>query len=174
MRGKREQGSSTPFFESKRQVPVLLAVLIAMALVVTWGISTKGLPSASGDPKRPVPHHVVKVADVDPEAAGVNEGDKEQASGVKMKSIPKIDNKKVMGESGEFGGCTEGYGRGKQCLPPVSPAAVAMKMTAEEHPWDCGEVAKLFPKGIAVNKKGAADPLRLDYNRDGIACGAGD
>jgi hypothetical protein len=39
--------------------------------------------------------------------------------------------------------------------------------------WDCSEVRTLFPKGITL-ERGSADPLRLDTNKDGVACGTGD
>ena len=169
---KPKHADSVAFFEGYRQVWVLLLVMALMAGLATW-LVTSGSTRSSANPQRATPHHVVKVADVDPEAKGVNEGTKKQAAGIKMKPITRVDAEKVAGRYGESAGCVPGYGRAKQCLPPVSPAAVAMKMTAEEHPWDCDEVRKLFRSGIAVNKKGV-DPLRLDYNRDGVACGHGD
>lgn len=106
------------------------------------------------------------------QAAGVNQGTKSQASGVRMRPIAPVDPA-VVGKYGKAGGCTPGYGKGKACLPPIAPSAVAMGMTAEEHPWSCAEVRTILPQGIRLNIVGT-DPLGLDRNHDGIACGTGD
>jgi hypothetical protein len=61
------------------------------------------------------------------------------------------------------GGCATGYGApGDQCVPLRAPG---------NQPMTCAYVAKLLPAGIAVTGK---DTLRLDTNRDTVACGPGD
>jgi hypothetical protein len=131
----------------------------AAGLLVVAGI---GALSATGAPKPPKPISTVRA-----DAAGVNEGTKDQASGVKMRPVKPADSA-VVGEFGEFGGCTPGYGQGKQCLPPASadgrPAG---------QPWTCVEVVRLLPRGIRLDVRGV-DPIGLDRNGDGIACGKGD
>ena len=106
------------------------------------------------------------------EAAGVNNGSKDQATGVAMRPITSVDPS-VVGKYGKAGGCTPGYGRGKACLPPTAPSAVAMGMTAEQHPWACAEVRTILPKGIRLNTA-SVDPFGLDRNKDGVGCGPGD
>ena len=142
--------------------------LIAAATVGALGI---GVLSASGAPQKVNPRTGVQT-----EAAGVNAGTKAQAPGIAMRPIKPVDPS-VAGDYGRYGGCTPGYGRatgaGKGCLPPISPSAVAMGMTEQEHPWTCAEVRVLLPLGISVSNKGV-DPIGLDRNKDGIACGAGD
>jgi hypothetical protein len=131
----------------------------AAGLLLAAGV---GALSANGAAKPPKP-----VAAVRADAAGVNEGTKDQAAGVQMRPIKPGDSA-IVGKSGQYGGCTPGYGRGRECLPPASadgrPAGA---------PWTCVEVAALLPKGIRLNVKGV-DPLGLDSNGDGIACGTGD
>jgi hypothetical protein len=138
---------------------------IALAGAVAAGTAVLALVlgnSATGAPKPPKP-----VAAVRADAAGVNEGTKDQAAGVQMRPIKPGDSA-IVGKSGQYGGCTPGYGRGRECLPPASadgrPAGA---------PWTCAEVASLLPKGIRLNVRGV-DPLGLDTNGDGIACGTGD
>lgn len=61
------------------------------------------------------------------------------------------------------GGCAVGYGRpGDQCLPARAPGDTAVT---------CAYVRTLFPVGIPVT---GADRLRLDTDRDGVACGPRD
>lgn len=60
-------------------------------------------------------------------------------------------------------GCLIGYGApGAQCLPVRAPG---------NKPVTCAYVVTLFPEGIAVTGK---DRLRLDTDKDKIACDAGD
>lgn len=151
---------------NKRRVFGLSVAGLATAGVL---VATDGsVLAASGAPVNPNPRNGVRS-----EAAGVNEGTKVQARGVRMRPIDKVADK-VAGDYGKYGGCTPGYGKGKACLPPIAPAAVAMHMTAAEHPWSCTDVRRLvLPRGIRLNAKGV-DPLGLDKNGDNVACGAGD
>lgn len=60
------------------------------------------------------------------------------------------------------GGCITGYGQdGEQCLPT----------NGDHKKITCDYVRKYFPNGIAVTSD---DRLKLDENRDMIACGIGD
>ena len=144
---------------------------LALAGIATLGVLGVSVLSASGAPRA-----VDVKTGVQSAAAGVNEGTKAQAPGIAMRPITPVDPS-VVGEYGKYGGCTPGYGRAKGgakgCLPPISPSAVAMGMTEQEHPWTCVEVRKLLPKGISVSVKGV-DPIGLDRNDDGLACGVGD
>lgn len=105
----------------------------------------------------------------------VNEGNQELAGGVPMRSAPGVKPKDV-DPSSLTGGCVLGYGRGKACLPFAPPS----QKFGEKIPWTCEEVRTLFPDGIAVNRasegtpKAGVDPLRLDGNKDFIACDSGD
>jgi hypothetical protein len=125
------------------------------------------------------------VAGVNPEARQVDTGQKKQATGVKMRvEKPGRIPKSRIG-SGVTGGCVLGYGKGRACLPTVPPG----EMNHAQHVgtpndlsalWTCSRVWLLFPKGLAVNssKDGVGvdgvDPLGLDSNKDGVACGSGD
>lgn len=61
------------------------------------------------------------------------------------------------------GGCASGYGvPGDQCVPLRAPGNRAMT---------CTYVVGLFPAGVRVTGR---DTLRLDTNRDQVACGRGD
>ena len=42
-----------------------------------------------------------------------------------------------------------------------------------DHPWRCAELRVFFPDGIAVRIPGD-DPLLLDTDGDGVACGIDD
>ena len=69
-------------------------------------------------------------------------------------------------------GCIVGYGDGGQCLPAVPPSAAAMGHTRLEMPWRCQEVRLYFAHGVKLT--GKTDVLKLDSNKDGVACGTGD
>lgn len=61
------------------------------------------------------------------------------------------------------GGCLTAYGSpGRQCVPIRGPG---------NSPPSCAYLVRLFTDGVRVR---SADPLGLDRNRDGIACGPGD
>lgn len=74
------------------------------------------------------------------------------------------------------GGCRSEYGAPGQCLPRVPPSQAvhaAHGMPVSEV-WSCAEVRTLFATGLPMRTAGGADPLRLDTNKDGTACGTGD
>ncbi len=65
--------------------------------------------------------------------------------------------------TGSFGnGCAVGYGRVDQCLPMRAPGGARTT---------CTYALTIFPHGVPVTGR---DPLRLDTDRDGLACGPGD
>lgn len=80
----------------------------------------------------------------------------------------KTDKK---GDAVNSAGCLLDYGQGVVCLPAVPPDAADMGMDEVSMPWTCTGVRVLLPNGIKVNGK---DVLRLDSNKDGVACGPGD
>jgi hypothetical protein len=60
-------------------------------------------------------------------------------------------------------GCAVGYGAaGAQCVPARRPG---------DRPVTCAYLVTQFPDGVTVTGR---DRLRLDTNRDGLACGRGD
>lgn len=63
-------------------------------------------------------------------------------------------------------GCERAYGTAGQCLPVNPPADVSMPGM-----WHCVDVLRLFPAGLRVN---GSDPLMLDADSDGLACGPND
>jgi hypothetical protein len=133
-------------------------------------------PDARSDSQ--IPEADVPIADVAPEAAGVNEPGHVQAAGIKMTP----DKGRGLGagdvsDTALAGGCVPGYGKEGECLPPVPPRLAA------EHAghrgmggpkmaifYTCEDVRALIPDGLVT----AEDPLGLDSNKDGIACGKGD
>ncbi|MEV4900700.1 hypothetical protein AB0K08_05085 [Citricoccus sp. NPDC055426] len=118
------------------------------------------------------------IAAVAPEAEDVNDPEPEQAEGIKMTSDKgKGLDPDDVSDTAMAGGCVPGYGSGGVCLPPVPPRL------AEEHAghagmsgmemaafYNCNDVRDLIPRGIET----VGDPLGLDSNGDGIACGKGD
>ncbi len=68
-------------------------------------------------------------------------------------------------------GCLIDYGGGQGCLPAVPPAAADMGMDEVSMPWTCAQVRAVLPRGIKVTGR---DVLRLDANKDKVACGKGD
>lgn len=165
------------------------ALAMAGILLVLTGCAE---PSATaGTPAGPIPVEApdarpdtevdeanVPIAAVAPEAQAVNEPEPEQAGGITMTS----DRGKGLGpddvsDTAMAGGCVPGYGAGGVCLPPVPPRLAkehaghagmsGMEMAAF---YNCNDVRDLIPRGIET----VGDPLGLDSNGDGIACGKGD
>lgn len=113
---------------------------------------------------------------VDADAVGVNDGSKRQATDVTMQPAPIVNPSDVLPTNGLVNGCVAGYGRGVQCLPQTPPSHAAHAASSREDMsgyWTCAEARTLLPDGIVVDSP-AGDPLRLDSNKDGTACGAGD
>lgn len=165
---------------------------MALAAAGLLLLSGCAIDSASGDPGAPpppveaadarpdsqIPEANVPIADVAPEAKGVNEPAPQQAADIKM--TPDEDrglNAADVSDTAMAGGCVPGYGKEGQCLPPVPPrlAAEHAGHAGMDGPkmamfYTCEDVRALIPGGLAT----AEDPLGLDSNKDGIACGKGD
>ena len=110
---------------------------------------------------------------VDPEADGVNDGRKRQASGVVLGPHAAVTPEQLLSDGDRSGACTIGYGKGLQCLPTTPPSAGLMGMTVAEMPWTCKELRTVLAAGVVLNQRGV-DPAHLDSNKDGVACDAGD
>ena len=146
----------------------VVALLAAWAATTGGTLATAAPPSGSeGVVSEPVakPHAIVE-----PEAQAVNNGKRGQASGVKMRKAPKVDVKKVKGTGN--GGCVVGYGDPGQCLPVVPPSHAVHAAHGMDVRWTCEEMRTIFVKGISVER--GKDSLKLDTNKDGVACGEGD
>jgi len=115
-------------------------------------------------------------AGVDQQAGGVNDGTKEQAAAVQLQRAPSVAPEQVLPSAGQVNGCATGYGRGVVCLPQTPPSHAAhAALTGEDlsRYWTCTEVRTLLPQGVVVDTTGS-DPLALDSEGDGTACGDGD
>jgi len=133
------------------------------------------LGEAAGGGSVPSTTALVPVADkwLDPGAAGVNDGSKRQAAGVDLQPAPVVNPADVL-PSGLVNGCVAGYGRGVQCLPTTPPSHAGHGSGRDMSMyWTCTEARTVLPDGIVVDTPGT-DPLGLDGNQDGTACGAGD
>ena len=129
--------------------------------------------AAGGDP---TPVTAAPVVDrwLDADAAGVNEGTKQQAADVILAPAPRVDPTEVLPAHGLTNGCVAGYGRGTACLPQTPPSHAGHGGNEDLSVyWTCAEARTLLPDGIVVDNP-AADPLGLDSNNDGTACGPGD
>lgn len=145
-----------------------------VTLLAAWAITSGGALATAAPPfandgvvSEPVakPH-----AMVEPEAQAVNDGQHSQASGVKMRKAPPVDAGKLKGTGN--GGCVAGYGDPGQCLPVVPPSHAAHAAHGMDMPWTCEEMRTIFVTGISVER--GKDSLKLDGNKDGVACGEGD
>jgi hypothetical protein len=166
----------------------VLAGLVAV-LVGAWALFSTALTP-------PVPMRVTaaavpgtedgaQIAGVNTQAEGVNSGTVAQARGIQMRveAPGRIPRDRI--GSGPTGGCVLGYGRGDACLPTVPPGVQAHAghggtLADLSDRWTCARVRHLFAEGIAVNSQSdglgpdGRDPLGLDTNGDGQACGPGD
>jgi hypothetical protein len=144
----------------------------------TPGAEPPPVEAPDARPDSQIPEANVPIADVAPEAEGVNEPGHEQAAGIKM--TPDKDKGMDAGDVSDTalaGGCVPGYGTDGECLPPVPPRLAAEHaghagMDGPEMAmfYTCEDVRALIPDGLATEE----DPLGLDSNKDGIACGKGD
>lgn len=116
-----------------------------------------------------------------PDAEDVGAGRKKQATGVRMGKPGPADAARLKGR-GNGAGCVRGYGRAGRCLPLVPPGHAGHRGGPDpSQAWTCDRVRGLFPAGITVQGRGNGDrgggpidPLRLDADGDGTACGPGD
>jgi hypothetical protein len=102
-------------------------------------------------------------------------GDPGVAEGVRGSNRPDVAPRQIFRDAGVArGGCDTNYGNGGQCLPLVPPSQADHVAAGHMKPlWTCREVRLTFKSGLAV-RKAKVDPLRLDKNGDGTACGKGD
>jgi len=105
------------------------------------------------------------------DSKGVNAGTKKQVRA--GKPAPKAKPSDVLTATTANGGCRPEYGGRGQCLPFVPPSHAAHPDHGMDDAWTCTELRSLMPKGIPVREPGI-DPLGLDTDGDGTACGRGD
>lgn len=143
----------------------LVGVVVGLALA-TAGTATALNAGAA-------PPHQTSLDEAASQPRGI--GARKLASGLDRAPRPDTDPKQVAGDTAtKTGGCLTAYGRPGQCLPEVPPSqAEHVAMGHMEPLWECAEVRTIFRSGLAVRVKGV-DPLRLDRNHDGTACGTKD
>ena len=143
--------------------------LAGLASALVLGAASAAAVSASAEPPTfttlaeaaAQPHGIGQEGEV----AKAIKGDKEKK--VKPEDVFKTNSSKR-------GGCIPFYSLGGQCLPTVPPSQAEHVAAGHMKPkWECSEVRTLFAQGITL-ERGSADPLRLDTNKDGVACGTGD
>jgi hypothetical protein len=159
---QNRDGSPKKGLDPAAQRQTSLAAAAAMPNGLASGRDPVAVPTSSG---------------VNADAAGVNEGTKKPASDVEMANARQVKPEHVLSETSKNGGCTPGYGIDGQCLPAVPPSHAAHADHVMAMAWTCAEARTLLPGGIAVIKDKQdtkVDPLNLDTNEDGIACGTGD
>lgn len=145
--------------------------------------SRQAMPPEPADPRG-----VGNAPEVSLEAAGraeVGEAARSRAGKNRAGNLPKaspVSPGDVLGAVPNPGGCLRDYGEDGQCLPTVPPSQhrhvqemkdAGLDPAAMPHAWSCGEVRMYFKDGLSVRQPGV-DPQKLDANRDGTACGAGD
>lgn len=158
---------------------VLAASLVPAAAQVASPDAPDGSPRAGADPAdQPHPSSLTRVAQrgrpSDVEDDRVNTGKAPLAKDVRG-TARKVLPSEVLDEESRRGGCVKGYGQPGQCLPKQPPAQRAEHAghgaPAALRKWTCTDVRLLFKDGLQVDR---ADRLRLDSNKDGVACGPQD
>ncbi len=157
---------------------VLAAGLMPAAAQVASNDEPDGSPRAGADPAdQPAPSSLTRVAQrgrpSDVEDDRVNHGRAPIAEAVRG-TAKKVLPSEVLNEQSQRGGCVKGYGQPGQCLPtqpPVQRGHGGHGSPAVPARWTCTDVRLLFKDGLQVDR---ADRLRLDSNRDGVACGPQD
>jgi hypothetical protein len=127
--------------------------------------NSRGVPKAGLDPAKEKQTSLFSAARKPNDGAG-QRGIK-PARALKLRKLRRSPDAVLNDDPGEvLGGCLAGYGTpGEQCLPARAP---------RNKPLTCTYAAKLFPKGIRITSHPPRDRLRLDTDRDGIACDPGD
>jgi hypothetical protein len=143
------------------------AFVVGAALIGAGAGAATALNASAGPP------HQTSLADAASQAHGI--GARRLASGLDGASRPDTDPTQVVGDTeAKIGGCETAYGKPGQCLPEVPPSQAEHVAMGHMQPhWECGEVRTMFAKGLKLRAKGV-DPLGLDRNGDGTACGKGD
>ena len=151
------------------------AALVSLALCLVGGAQVRSVAAAPGPGGPPVPavpgppwSH-----GVNPDAGGINLGNKHQGSGIVMRGDhPRVTPQEVLPAGRTLvNGCAAGYGKGAVCLPAVPPSQAQHAGHGMQVVWTCAEVRTLLPRGLSVD---GPDYLNLDGNRDGTACGESD
>jgi hypothetical protein len=139
-------------------------VVIVCAAAAGAGLTTL---QAGADP---APYTTLEQAASKP----VGIGDPGVAEGVRGSRTDIAPAQVLRSLSAARGGCHVSYGKAGQCLPMVPPSQAEHVAAGHMKPrWECTELRSMFKAGISVRVAGA-DPLLLDKNRDGTACGKGD
>jgi hypothetical protein len=173
----------------KARLATAASAVVAAGLLLLSGYALDSASGAAGSEPPPVEtadarpdlrvaEADVPIAGVAPEAEAVNEPAPEQAEGIKMTPDKDKDlDGRDVSDTAMAGGCVPGYGRDGQCLPPVPPRLAAehaghVGMDGQKMAilYTCEDVRTLIPGGLTTED----DPLGLDSNEDGIACGKGD
>lgn len=144
---------------------------VAVVLVAWSGVAGVGvtmLTQATADPR---PY--TSLAEAAQKPVGI--GDHRVAEGVRGGTRPDTSARSVLpSPEAANGGCDHDYGDSGQCLPLVPPSQAAHVAAGHATPrWTCKEFRRYFADGLVVVVTGV-DPLRLDGNADGVACGPGD
>jgi hypothetical protein len=124
--------------------------------------NARGEPKDGSDPARERQTSLAAAARTPNESVG--QRGRKPARAVKLRKLRRSASAVLGDDPGEIlGGCLAGYGKpGEQCLPARAP---------RDKPMTCAYASRLFPDGIKVTGR---DRLRLDTDRDGIACDPGD
>lgn len=144
----------------------VLVVLVAWSGIVVVGVVMTGQATAEQRPWTSLGEAAAKPVGI---------GDHGVAERVRGGTRPDTAARSVLPspEAGN-GGCERAYGDGGQCLPVVPPSQAAHVAAGHAKPrWTCKEVRRYFAEGLVVAETGV-DPLDLDRDEDGIACGARD
>lgn len=143
----------------------LVAGLVGVALL---GVGTVTALDAGA-----APPHQTSLAEAASQPRGI--GARRLAAGLDAAPRTATDPKQIVGDTAaKRGGCVPAYGKPGQCLPEIPPSqAEHVAMGDMQAHWTCTEVRTVFRKGLLVRVRGT-DPLGLDANHDGTACGAGD
>lgn len=144
----------------------LVGAAVVLALAAGGMVSVLG--DAGAAPPRPT-----SLAEAASQPQGI--GARRLASGLEQAPRPDTDPKQVVPDTAtKTGGCVGAYGRPGQCLPTIPPSQAEHVAMGHMQPhWDCTEVRTIFRKGLAVRARGV-DPLGLDRDHDGTACGKND
>lgn len=145
-----------------------LALASFASALVVGGASVATLSASAAPPT------LTTLAEAAAQPHGIGQ-ESEVAKDVKGSKDKKVKPEDVFKtSSSKRGGCVPFYSLGGQCLPTVPPSQAEHVAAGHMKPkWECPEVRTMFAQGIEL-QRGSADPLKLDTNKDGVACGTGD
>lgn len=143
--------------------------LVGLASALALAGTSVAVMSASAEPPT---FTTLSEAAAQPHGIGQESEVAKKVKGTKDKKVKPEDVFKT--NSSKRGGCVPHYSLGGQCLPTVPPSQAEHVAAGHMKPkWECPEVRTMFPQGITL-ERGSADPLKLDTNKDAVACGTGD